>query len=160
MGKKLRFDPFPRFLGVTLDRTLSFRQHVDRVSARAAQKSKILQAVAHSSWGWRKQDLRKVYISHIRSVLHYAGAGWQPFLHDQNIKVLERAQNRCLRIITSQTTSTPFECLRAESGIPSMRSTVEASCMRSREKALRLPDDHPRRLSFSDPPPIPSHQSI
>ena len=43
------FEPNPRFLGITLNRTLTFGKNVDLIS-RAFQK-KILGAVAHSKWG-------------------------------------------------------------------------------------------------------------
>ena len=53
----------PKFLGVTLDRTLKFGKHVALISARSSQK-KILGAVR---WGWRKGDVFEVYLSHIRT---------------------------------------------------------------------------------------------
>ena len=147
-GRTVRLNPHPRLLGVILDRTLTFGAHVAHILAKVAKKSNILRAVAHSSWGWRKSDLRRVFSSHIRSVMNYAGAAWQPWLSDTNVSALETAQNRCLRIITTQSATTPTEALRAESGIGSMASCVRANTLRSREKALRLPSDHPRFQTF------------
>ena len=147
-GNVIPNSKFPRFLGVTLDRTLTFSKHVENITARVAKKSNILRAVAHSTWGWRKEDLKRVYLSHIRSVIDYAGSSWQPWLSNTNIKVLETAQNRCLRQITTQALSAPVEALRAETGVLSLQSTIQANIVRSKEKALRLPTDHPRRIAF------------
>ena len=138
-GQIARFEPNPRFLGVTLDRTLTFGEHVGLISARALQKKKILNAVAHSSWGWRKGDLRKVFLAHIRPLLNYAGCAWQPWLSQTSVDRLERVQDSCLRAVTSQALSTPTEALHAEAEVSSMRSCISANCLRSREKALRLP---------------------
>ena len=69
------FEPNHKFLGVTLDRT--FVKHVDLISVRVSQK-KILGAMSHFRWGWRKGDVFKVYLSHIRTLLNYAGGAWQP----------------------------------------------------------------------------------
>ena len=137
-----------KFLGITYDSQLNFNKHVEDISARVARKMKILAAVAHSSWGWRKRDLKKVYVASIQSILDYAGSGWQPWLSDCQIQKLQRLQNKCLRLITSQAKSSPTEALRAETGIQSIRTSIQVSCLRSREKALRLPLDHPRRLAF------------
>ena len=133
---------------MTLDRTLTFSKHVENITARVAKKSNILRAVAHSTWGWRKEDLKRVYLSHIRSVIDYAGSSWQPWLSNTNTKALETAQNRCLRLITTQALSAPVEALRAETGVLSLQSTIQANTVRSKEKALRLPTDHPRRIAF------------
>ena len=143
----------PKLLGVTLDRTLTFGKHVGQIIARANQKQHILRAVSHSSWGWRKPDLRKIYLSLFGSILNYAGAAWQPWLRQIHINSLDRAQNRCLRLITTQALCAPVEALRAESEVGSVAVRISANILRSREKGLRLPKDHPRSLAFSESAP-------
>lgn len=143
----MKYAEHPRLLGVVLDRRLTFTPQVDQVVARATKKMGLLRAVASSRWGWRKEDLRRVFIAHIRNVLTFASSSWQPWLSTSNINRLEVVQNRCLRLITTQARSTPLEALRAEAGVPSLRSTIEANCLISHEKALRLCGDHPRRVA-------------
>ena len=126
---------------------------MERVTARTSQKQHILRAVSHSSWGWRKPDLRKIYLSLVGSILNYAGAAWQPWLSQTHIDSLERAQNRCLRLITTQALCAPTEALRAESEIGSLQATISANILRSREKGLRLPSDHPRSIAFCESAP-------
>jgi ribonuclease HI len=149
-NQRIRFEPFPRLLGVILDRRLTFAKQVDNVIAKANRKMKLLSAVSHSEWGWRKSDLRKVYLAHVQSVLNFASSGWQPWLSNTRIKQLEVVQNKCLRLITTQAKSSPIDSLRAESGVPSIASTIRANCLRSKEKALRLPPNHPRRIALTD----------
>ena len=40
------------------------------------------------------------------------------------------------------------EALRAEATVNSMRSVIRQNIAKSRKKALRLPEDHPRRVAF------------
>ena len=105
----LRFESHPKLLGVTLDRRLTFTRQVEHTMAKASSKMRMLGAVAHSTWGWRKEDLRKVYLSHVQSSLTFASSAWQPWLSKNNISRLDSVQNKCLRLITSQAKSSPLE---------------------------------------------------
>ena len=67
----IKFEATPRLLGVYLDRTLSFNKHLDVTRAKVNSKCRLLGAVSNSEWGWKKHDLKKVYNSHVRSVLDY-----------------------------------------------------------------------------------------
>ena len=150
-GKNIRHEKTPRLLGVILDRELTFTPHTQSVVARVKRKQRMLSALANSEWGWRKEHLRRVYLSIIRSVLDYAAPAWQPYLRKDNIDKLEIAQNTCLRRITGQAKSAPIEGLQKESNIPSYRSVSNSKCMKARERALRLPEDHPRRICLDQP---------
>ena len=152
-GSPINHNPTPKFLGVTLNRSLSFGPHVTNTIQKATFKLRILGAVGNTSWGWKKHDLKRVYQSHILSVIHYAGGGWQPWLSNTNILKLETAQNRALRLITGQGMSSPVEALRAEAGIPSITTQIRRNCVHIREKALRLPANHPRHTAFTAPAP-------
>ena len=152
-GNTLRYEPNPKLLGVIFDRKLLFARQVEEVKSKVASKMRMLGAVAHSKWGWRKVDLRKIYTSHIQSVITFASSAWQPWLSSTRIKELESTQNKCLRLITSQYRSSPVEALRLESGVPSITSLIKGNCLRSYEKAMRLPPDHPRSIAALDSAP-------
>ncbi|MEL7521032.1 MAG: reverse transcriptase family protein, partial [Cyanobacteria bacterium J06553_1] len=146
-GMRLRFEPRPTFLGVTLDRVLSFRPHAESVAARAGARSRVLSALAGQEWGWRRESLVPVFLAYIRSVLDYCAAGWQPWLARSSMGVLERAQNRALRIVTGQCRTTPVEALALEAGVPQYTTVARRKWVAAWEKALRLPAGHPRRLA-------------
>ena len=150
-GKQLKYNPTPRLLGVYLDRELSFYKHVDVVVERVKSKLRMLAAVSNADWGWKKYDLKKIYTAHVRSIFDYAGCAWQPWLKQSHITRLERAQRRALRIITRQPKTSPTDCMRLEMDLPSIQSTIKSACMKAREKALRLPQDHPRRECLDQP---------
>ena len=143
-AKKIRN---PRLLGVLLDRNLMFGPHVDHLVDQIAKKQRIIGAVANTDWGWRKEDLLKIYTGHVSSVSDYAGFSWIPSTAKSHLERLERAQNKALRLVTGQYRSTRVEALRAECGLPSMKVHMDRLIVKSREKAIRLPEDHPRRLA-------------
>ena len=88
----------------------------------------------------------------IKVVKQQQQTAWQLWLSQTHVDSLERAQNRCLRLITTQALCAPIEALRAESELGSMQATISANILRSGEKGLRLPNDHPRRLAFLSRP--------
>tara|TARA_B110001454_G_scaffold192176_1_gene192306 strand:+ start:1042 stop:4992 length:3951 start_codon:yes stop_codon:yes gene_type:complete len=140
----------PKFLGVTLDRTLSFNDHVTDVCFRVTSRCKMLFCLASRNWGWRKRNLRSIYITMQRSILDYAAAGWQPWLTKTQFDRLEVAQNTCLRAITGQYQNTSVEILRLEANIPSYRTHSNRLIATAYEKGMRLPEDHPRRSALQN----------
>ena len=95
-GEEIPFEPSPKFLGIHMDRSLSFQQHVLYVTGKVSERCKILASLAGKQWGWRKEHLRKVYLTTQRSVLDYAAAAWQPWLSDSQRNKLEVSQNKAL----------------------------------------------------------------
>ena len=89
----------------------------------------------------------------IHSTLHYCAPAWQPWLAKSNALILERIQNRALRILTGQLADTPLECLRAEAEITSFVTTCKRNCVIAWEKSARLPPDNPRHAIFTAPIP-------
>jgi hypothetical protein len=76
-------------------------------------------AMSGSNWGWSSDLLRKVYQARLLSRATYAGGGWLPWLSASSVEMLDRAQNRNLRIITGQLASTPTDALKVEVGFQS-----------------------------------------
>jgi len=148
-GKPVPFNPTPKLLGVYLDRQLCFAKHTAEVSKSASAKVKIISAVANKKWGWRKEELKKLFFSYVRSKLDYAGPAWQPWLSASNISILESTQNKAMRAMTGQLKSTPVEALRFENQLPSYKSHIDRNCLKSFEQAKRLPPTHPRKLALT-----------
>jgi ribonuclease HI len=146
------FNPSPKFLGVYLDRTLAFTKHVDEVVKKTDKKVRILAALSSKEWGWKKQHLRKVFLATIRSLLDYGAAGWQPWLSETQLERLDRAQNKALRCITGQTSSTPLEALRIEAGVQSYATISKRHIAISLEKASRASPDHPAAIALAEGP--------
>ena len=101
-GEAVPFVKNPRLLGVYLDCMLSFGFHTKYVTREAAKKLRLIARVSNTTWGWQRDDLKKLYFSLPKSKMDYAAAGWQPWLSDTNIELLDRVQNQAIRLITGQ----------------------------------------------------------
>ena len=112
---------------------------------------RLLAAVSNSEWGWRKKDLRKLFIAHVRSVIDFARSAWQPWLSNTQTKKLDTVQNKAIRLCTRQAKTSPSDRLRLELQVPSMKSVINTTCAVSIKKALRFPNDHHRRICMEQP---------
>ena len=142
----IKYNLTPVLLGITLERQLTFTPHTANVAERAHGKTNILAALSHSEWGWKKDTLKQVYLSSVRSIVDYAGPAWQPWISSTNIDLLERTQNVALRRITGQYMGSPTGSLNLESDIPRYSTIIDRKCLKAQEKGLRLPPDHPRNI--------------
>ncbi len=150
-GTTLNTTSLPKFLGVTIDRALSFGPHVTGVVSKASNRFRVLVSITTKRWGWRKDQLLKVFRALHLSVINYAGPAWQPWLAPTRLDQLERCQNRALHIITGQLKTTPLEALRIEAGVPSIATQAHQQVSVPYEKAHRHPPNHPRIALLKEP---------
>ena len=68
-GNTLKFDPCPKLLGLVINRTLSFQQHVDKVVDKVRKRCNLLACLRTSNWGWKKKPLGRVFLA-------TSGASW------------------------------------------------------------------------------------
>ena len=145
-GRALPFNPTPKFLGVKYDRMFSFADQAREAASKMAKGTRMLRALTGSGWGWGRDSLMRVFNSTVKSGLDYCAAGWQPWLSAAGVKVLAQAQNRCLRAITGQYSSSPEEAPRLETNTPSVPTTILRSAASAYEKSKRLPAENPRAI--------------
>ena len=115
LGIPLSFNPTPKFLGVTFDRTLSFGAHVQFLCSKFYPRHKTLRSIATASWGPTKESLFLFYEAFVRPVLTYASPGWFPFLCNTATNHLEVLYRAACRVITGCLSSTPYSFLRPNS---------------------------------------------
>ena len=139
LGFPLLFNPTPKFLGVTFDRTLSFEAHVQSLCSKFYPRHKALRSIATASWGPTKESLSLLYKAFVRPVLTYASPGWFPFLCNTATNHLEVLHRAACRVITGCLSSTPSSLLLLEAQLPPLKLTLEHQTLYSFERALRLP---------------------
>ena len=141
MGFPLLFNPTPKFLGVTFDRTLSFGAQVQSLCSKFYPRHKALRSIATASWGPTKESLSLLYKAFVRPVLTYASPGWFPFLCNTATNHLGILHRAACRVITGCLSSTPSSLLLLEAQLPPPKLTLEHQTLYSFERALRLPPD-------------------
>lgn len=149
-GKPMNFgegkeEKCPKFLGVILDRELAFTDHVKDVTERVADRTKLLYCLASRSWGWSKINLRKIYITKMRTIMDYAASAYQPWISKTQLEKLDNAQNRCLKAISGVYQTSNLECRRIEVDLPSYQTHSKQLIATAYEKAIRMPPGHPNR---------------
>ena len=58
-GLKIPFEPSPTYLGVTLDRSLTYRKHLQKTAAKVNARCNLLKTFATVNWGADFNTLRK-----------------------------------------------------------------------------------------------------
>ena len=152
-GNAIPFKETPRLLGVILDRQMTFGPHVKMLNERLSGKYRMLAAVAHSTWGWKKQLLKPLYSGIFKSTINYAGFTWQSSMEDTHVKATERLINRALRICSGHIMTTPIEAVYQEMREPRLKTEIKRNATIAAEKCLRLGADHPRRLALENAAP-------
>ncbi len=75
---RLHHHPLPKFLGVTLDRLLTFGPHIQSISTKASARCRVIASLTSEEWVWKKDQLMTAYNALQLSLLTYAALAWQP----------------------------------------------------------------------------------
>ena len=84
-GQVLENDRFPKYLGVTLNQSLSFAKHAQNVKAKVAARNNILGKLANSTWGADPKTLRTTALALSYSTAEYASPVWARSCHAKKI---------------------------------------------------------------------------
>lgn len=113
-GVKLRHNPHPKYLGVTLDRTLTFRQHLKNVTAKVRTRTNVIQKLANTSWGANAETLRTSALALVYSAAEYCAPVWT---NSHHTSLVDTQLNQAMRIITGTIRTTPTAWLPVLSNI-------------------------------------------
>ena len=152
LNTPLKFNPHPIFLGVTFNRTLSFKHHVLSLRKKFHSRFRAFRSITSASWSPSKESLCTLYKAFIRPILTYASPGWFPFSSPTHITSVERMHRSFCRVITGCLLSTPIPLLHIEALLPPLRVTFTHQSLSFFEQALRLPSTIPlASLANSNP---------
>ncbi|KAL7383211.1 hypothetical protein ABVT39_006598 [Epinephelus coioides] len=155
-GHKLSNHSHPVYLGVTLDRTLSFKLHLQNTKAKVNTRNNILRKLVNSKWGADPSIVRTTALALCFSTAEYACSSWSRCHHT---KLVDTALNDTCRIITGCIKSTPVPCLYALAGIapPHIRRSIIAQDER---RAQEEDTSHPLHGHTAPPPRLKSRSSF
>jgi hypothetical protein len=86
----------PKYLGVILDRTLTFKKQIDTLCAKLKSRNNIVQKLAGSGWGARADTLRTAGLSLVYSTAEYCAPVWSSSVHAKNVDVQLRSTMRTI----------------------------------------------------------------
>ena len=113
-GKLLPFCPVPTYLGVKLDRSLTYRHHLEALRKKLTTRVALLRRLAGSGWGAGAKTLRIAALSLIYSTAEYCAPVWCRSAHT---RLIDSVLNDALRIVTGCLRPTPTDCLHVLAGI-------------------------------------------
>lgn len=155
-GEKLQHCNTPKYLGVKLDRTLSFNQHCSDTKKKVIARNNIIRKLAHSTWGAHPHTLRTSALALSISAAEYAAPVWRNSTHAKQVDV---AVNDTLRVITGCLRPTPVNKLYPIASIapPNIRRQVAAEVEKFKQE---VDNRHPLFEHHPPPPRLKSRKSF
>ena len=145
-GTPLPFCSNPVYLGVTLDRCLSYRVHVEKTKAKVSTRNNILRKLANTKWGASPNTIRSTALALSFSAAEYACPAWGRSTHARK---LDPVLNASCRSITGCLKPTNVDKVYLLAGIapPDIRRAVA-----SREEHRKQATDERHPLYNHTPP--------
>ena len=122
----------PKYLGVRLDRTLSYKQHLEDVRAKITSRVSLIRRLAGTTWGASARTLRISTQALVFSAAEYCAPVWSRSPH---VKKVDPVINNALRIITGCLKPTPVPYLSVLAGIAPASLRREAATLTLARKA-------------------------
>ena len=135
-----------RFLGVILDKKLSFRSHIKDLKTRCKQSLNALKIFSNPEWGGDTDTLLHLYRSLVRSKLDYASLVYGS-ARPSYLKMLDPVQNQGLRLALGAYRTSPIPSLQAEAYEPPLH-------LRRKQLSLQY------ALKLSSNPQNPAYSSV
>ncbi len=104
-----------KMLGVIFDSRLTWKDHIEKISARCDGAINLLRLLCGTRWGAHQKQLLQIYYALIRSKLDY-GAEVIGSASEKQKKKLQRVQATALRICLGAPRTTPTEAVLTEAG--------------------------------------------
>ncbi|KAJ3612124.1 hypothetical protein NHX12_020401 [Muraenolepis orangiensis] len=115
-NKRLEHQLAPKYLGVRLDRTLSYKRHLEEVRAKVTARVSLIRRLAGTTWGASARTLRISTQALVFSAAEYCAPVWSRSPH---VKKVDPIINNALRIITGCLKPTPVLYSRRTGELPS-----------------------------------------
>ncbi len=115
MGRGRIFNPTPKYLGVTLDRSLTFHEHAKATAQKTQSRVSLLKKLVRTGWRADFTTLRTSTLALAFSCAEFAAPVWS---HSTHVQKAEVVLNGAMRLISGTLTATPVSNLPVLSGIP------------------------------------------
>lgn len=126
-----------KLLGVTLDKNLTYRDHIKSLEDKGWQRVRMLRKISGYRWGADRAALRSLYEGWIRPALEYGSAAYGAATCTQ-LSVLQKIENAALRIIIGATSAADIDAMHLDLSIPFLaeRRLAHAASMASRLRRI------------------------
>ena len=131
----------PTYLGVKLDRRLTWGPQISQMESKAVKKMAVMKKLSGTKWGANARILKQVYTGYVRPQLEYGATSWGT-ASKTNTSKLSKVQNASLRIITGGMKTSPICTMETTANIKPLEERRKEKSLIQSEKIKRLPT-HP-----------------
>jgi len=147
-GMRIMHDPKPVYLGVTLDRTLTYHDHLKKTAAKVNTRNNVLAKLAGSTWGANASTLRSSALALCYSTVEYCAPVW---VRSHHTNLLDVKLNATMRIVSGTLLPTPLLWLPVLSNIPPPHLRREEATAKLLKKVIGNEAYHCVQTSCSTP---------
>ena len=141
----LIYEKSVKFLGVILDSSLTFNEHIKNLKIKVTKSLNILKIVSGHSWGADETSLLKLYNCLCKSKLNYASQIYSS-ASKTSLKMLDVVHNQALRICTGTFRTSPIESLQVIANEKPLEYTREELSLRFLFKTKSLPNSESYKI--------------
>lgn len=123
-GTNIPYCDSTKFLGITLDKHLTFDKHISDIKKKCLDRLNIIKILSCSYWKLSVKTLKQIYLSLIRSIIDYS-AFIVPLLSKTRYKTIQAIQNTATRVIYKQPYDATTETLLQISGLDSIKTRAD-----------------------------------
>ncbi|KAI5734992.1 hypothetical protein M8J77_012906 [Diaphorina citri] len=132
LNQQLAHNFQPRYLGVKLDRSLTFKEHCQNTKHKVISRNNLIRKLTNTRWGAKPHVLRTSALALSVSAAEYAAPVWERSAH---AKLVDIAINDTARIISGCLKPTPVDKIYPLLGIapPEIRRKVGSEIERKKQ---------------------------
>jgi len=93
-GHNVNYNPTPKYLGIILDRSLTYKTHLDNIVAKISIHNNIIQKPVGLNWGTDSFTLKTSTIALVYSVAKYCAPVW---INSTHVKQIDALLNHSMR---------------------------------------------------------------
>ena len=131
--RRLNFQPTTTYLGVKIDRTFSYRQHLAGLRGKVMTRSALICKLVGTGWGASPTTLRTSALALVYAPAEYCARSWN---RSRRTSLLDVSLNCTLRIIIGCLQPTPVEQLSVLAGIPPAELRRRAASLALASRAM------------------------
>lgn len=152
-GEEIPFNKTPTYLGLPLDRSLTFEPALTKLSEKLKPRNNLVQKLVGTNWGANGNTLRTAVLSLVYSAAEYCTPAWYNSIH---VNKVDTQLNIAMRTITGSVGSTPVPWLHVLSNIAPPHLRRKSAANKEWNKCFNGPTNYslPMRIELEYPPPI------
>jgi len=143
----IKWSPSIKYLGVTIDKNLTFAKHIKNVTIKANNAKHLLFPLLSSTSNLKLSLKTYLYKSYIRPILTYATPSWSSNISTRSWKKLEIIQSKILRTISGQPWFTSNHTIRHSTCLTTLKETCAQQTTNFKNSITNSPHQHIQEIS-------------